>query len=40
MSEDHKHVTRIDPNKVQQRSSRSVTKKEPIKPTQAPSRDD
>lgn len=28
MSEDHKHVARLDPNEVQQRSSRSVSKPE------------
>ena len=40
MSETHKHITRIDPNKVQNRSSRSVSKQEPNKSSTTPSRDD
>ncbi|WP_256978405.1 hypothetical protein [Lactobacillus taiwanensis] len=40
MTDNHEHITKIDPNKVQNRSSRSVSKQEPTKPTKAPSRDD
>lgn len=33
MSEDHKHVTRINPNKVQQRSKHVELPKKATKPT-------
>ena len=40
MSDNHEHITRIDPDKVQNRSSRSVSKQEPNKSATTPSRDD
>ena len=40
MTENHKHITKIDPNEFQQRSTRSVSKQEPKEPTKPVSRDD
>lgn len=40
MNNNQKHITRMDPNGIQNRSTRTVAKTEPKKPTKAKSRDD